>query len=62
MVVDEAYLLKLWEECGKLPPPDYIVVSDSTWNVYTQILHRGYIARRCFRRNGRQVINWGICK
>ena len=55
----EDYLRELWLECSRSPEvPDYIVVSNSTWNSYIQIVNRGYIARRCFRRNGRQVINW----
>lgn len=62
MVVDENHLWEFWAQCGKLPPPDYIFVSGSTYNIYKQLVHRGYIARRCFRRNGKQRINWGITK
>lgn len=62
MTVDQEYLRKLWAECAKLPPPDYVLVSGSAYNVYKQIVHRGYIVRRCFRRKGKQRINWRVGK
>ena len=61
MSVSTEHMQKLWLECANppKPPQDYILVSDTVWNIHIQYRRRGYVVRRCFRRNGRKIINWG---